>query len=1160
MSNADAAKIRPSLKRFERAQARTAFTRGILAEIERRRKKWHDESTLDLWASTADGRLGIKVRMHLLAQCIRILTGRSNPTIAKAIHQRLRKVPARGGGPYCGDEPTNIDGRPNWSDGTIKSWLLDREVSPPSDFAEEMLSILATMLEEAMVARQPDLAANVADKINAKATPLHLVLGTIIEGVNLPASGATQSDLKSWIGPAFLVLPDAAAPKPLQDAAETAREFLETEQGSPKAAFVTGVPHSGKKSTLRYFLQDCVNHRFRLESGKELPVMAIALDDHTLDEFVDFVFDFYKAGHYSTFEGARNAIELSLESKIEQIAAMAAESPACILIGDLAPIDDDEIVRAFSRDYIGQLIACLLQGHPQTRVLLSMRDAGDGVAEKISFGFEHVLPIELPSKFSPTNMQAIGKLFSQISEDTEISGLAWRLAQISLQLVESRIRRPTEKGAFRKQLHLCLEADQPFGFIRLIWDHFLTAEEKCLVGIIASSHDGVRLSVISRITAALVRLEPQLDGILNPNVHHLKAALGSIEKFVESRRIRVQPLLRMEAGRDEDLFSMDNAWRRLFLELWWNSETSTARLIHWLIAREAADQSRRMRLHGFAGGGSATFGRDVQAFHALVASVDTASIISSRVDDTPESIDEPSNLEAEILPPLEVVTDVPHPKTVLQYCFFQLLKRDLEGHGGRTFGILKDARTRLGLLLALIIPETPWIPAEERELSTKLSSYGHFLASFDAGTQIDILKGIAIAALGVEKFELVSNAVHLGEAIHRERKGVGISKLSFMRLLRAEVDAALLLGGNPDAIRMAGSGASTAISIRRHDVQLTGVAIRLKHLLANVLPEAGKNDQCLNKARGKLHAKLGEVYHVIGRVGLAKESFDEALRIEREIQRAERFNAPLSPVLGGRGARSYLRLLIDLAKRRHRKTSAGQFIFKDQLALPVPQQLPSNDPLLVEAQRLKELNARRSGHDRAPDEIGLKIDGARLAILSHNFQKAYTLLDRADALKFTPGTDLEILLELTAVRTRFFIDGAAFCFSMNAENSIHYSQWKTNKIAEYLKVDPNPEVLADALIAKAASSATAFKKLVSLQKQVPHPYATYFDYLEALRTATESRRRDCDVPAVLTKARQLSQRAIDQMAECAYAMHLREAYRFHKSVSRALEHYRAGSA
>lgn len=62
----------------------------------------------------------------------------------------------------------------------------------------------------------------------------------------------------------------------------------------------------------------------------------------------------------------------------------------------------------------------------------------------------------------------------------------------------------------------------------------------------------------------------------------------------------------MEAEREEILFSMDNAWRRLFLALWWNSETSTARLIHWLIAREAADRSRRMRLHGFAAGGSVT--------------------------------------------------------------------------------------------------------------------------------------------------------------------------------------------------------------------------------------------------------------------------------------------------------------------------------------------------------------------------------------------------------------------------------------------------------------------------------------------------------------------------------------------------------------------------
>ncbi|WP_316159300.1 hypothetical protein [Bradyrhizobium sp. SZCCHNRI3042] len=1159
MSNAEAARSRPRLERLEQTKTRNAL-RGILAEIERRRTKWDDETKLDLWLNTTDGRLGIKVRMHLLAQGIRTLTGKSNPTIAKAIHQRLTRTHARGGGPYCEDEPTNIDGRANWNAGTIKSWLIDRGVYPSPEFAEEMLAIMAAMLEEAIVAKQPELAANVAEKVNAKGLSLHAVLGTIFAGVNLPESGPTHSDLKSWIGPAFLVSPDAAEPKPLQEAAETARKFLETEQGSPKAAFVTGVPHSGKKTTLRYFLHDLTGRRFRLEGGTDLPVMAIALDDHTIDEFFDLVFDFYKVGHYSTFESARNPTELSLESKIGQIAAMAAETPACILIGDLAPIDDDEIVRAFSRDYIGQLIACLLHGHPQTRVLLSMRNAGNSVAESMSLGFEHKRIIELPAKFSPTNTEAMGKLFSQISEENEISGLSWRLAQISLQLMEIRIRRSTEKSALKKQLHICLEADQPFGFIRLIWDRFLTAEEKCLAGIIASSHDGVRLSVISRIAAALLRLEPQLDGILNPNIAHLKTVLASVEKLIESRKVRVQPLLRMEAEREEPLFSMDNAWRRLFLALWWNHETSTARLIHLLIACEAADQSRRMRLHGFAAGGSATFGRDVQAYHALVASVDTASIISSQGDEPTEEIDRPSNLEAEILPPLEVAKNVPDPKTVLQYCYFQLLKRDLEGHGGRTLAVLKDARTRLGLLLTLIIPETPWIPAEERELSTTLSSYGHFLAAFDAGTQIEILMGIAIAALGVEKYTLVSNAVHLGEAIYRERKGVGISKISFMRLLRAEVDAALLLGGNPDAIRMAGSGASTAFAIRRHDVQLTGVAIRLKHLLANVLPETGRYDRGLNMARGKLHAKLGEVYHVIGRVGAAKESFEQALKIEREIQRSERFGAPLSPVLGGRGARSYLRLLIDLAKRRHRKTSAAQFIFGDQLALPLPQHLPSNDPLLVEAQRLKELNARRSGHDRAADEIGLKIDGARLAILSHNFQKAYTLLDRADALKFAPGANLEILLELTAVRTRFFIDGAAFCFSMNAENSVYFSARQTQRIADYLKVEPDPEVLADALIAKAASSAAAFKKLVSLQEQIPHPYATYFDYLEALRTATESRRRDVDVPAVLIKARQQSQRAIDQMAECAYAMHLREAHRFHQSVIRALAHYGAQPA
>ena len=1147
----------------DHARAHSLLVNRIRHAVEKQRIRHKDKKPM-LWSTTHGGRLGVKIRTQLLAEGLKALTNKSFAEIASTISKRISKPPQRGAGPSNPGERTGIDGRPDWTEKTIHSWLLNREVSPSNEFAERMISILAKLLQEQIDGRSAS-PRSVAEIIEEKNLSVDEVLQKVFAGVELPQTVSALSDLKSWAGPGLKIRPDAAEPQPLEEAAEEAKLFLEME-GGPRAVFISGVPHSGKKTALRYFFHGLSNGNFRLDEGMSLAVLAIALDDHTPEDFVDRVFNFYRRGHFSSFISDENSAELSLASKIEQIAAMAAATPACILIGDLAPIDEDEIVRAFSRDHIGQLISCLFKAHPQTRLLLTMKEAKNSLAGRASISLEHVKIVELPSKLRLSSDVRTSGLTALIAEDKKLSGLSWRLGQIAYHLAHTRLRAAGEQSRFNKQLRVCLQSDSPMGLLVLIWDRLLSTEERCLVGIVASSQDGVRVSVLSRVVTALAQLDPKLG--LDPRMTHINNLISGLDRFVESRSVTVEPLLRMELlSREETLFSLDNGWRRHFLRLWWQSDVPTARLVHWLIAREAADQSRKIRSHGLVGGGSSSFGRDIQTFHALVASVDAAAVISGQAKITTDLAansrnggDGAANLEALILPPLDIHADVPDPKLVLRYCYFELYTKDLQGPSARLFTVLDDAQTRLGLLLSLFNPEIPWVPASERKLSATLGAYGHFLSTFEPKHQVDILAGIAIAALRVENYGLLSNAVRLGEEIYRERRGVGISTINFMRLLRTKVDAGLLLGGDPDAIRVIENDVALDLPARRHDVQLTAVAAGINDILQNVLPASKDCDRDLTIARGKLLARLGEVYHVAGKLSSARNEFRKALELERNVCEAAGYEAFLAPVIGGRGARSRLRMLIDIAKRVHRKSGFSEFIFADQLALPIPLLVSASDPLIVEAHRMNDLNARRMSRNRAADAIGLKVDSARLAVLNHDFQKAYALLDRADALKFAPGASPESLLELTAVKTRYLIDGAALCFNMNAANSIFSSGMQIAKIADYLCTDlqRGPEAVAAILIERAKRSGAAFQKLVTLQKQVPYPYATYFEYLEGLRLAVESRQTDVDVESLLRKAATHTTKAIDQMMESAYGMHLREASRFRRSLCKALDYYAGG--
>ncbi|WP_163103769.1 hypothetical protein, partial [Acinetobacter baumannii] len=67
------------------------------------------------------------------------------------------------------------------------------------------------------------------------------------------------------------------------------------------------------------------------------------------------------------------------------------------------------------------------------------------------------------------------------------------------------------------------------------------------------------------------------------------------------------------------------------------------------------------------------------------------------------------------------------------------------------------------------------------------------------------------------------------------------------------------------------------------------------------------------KGRGKLLGKLAETYHVAGRFHAARTTYVEAVTLERLLL-ADPAEPSIAPILGGRGARSYLRFMLDRAK------------------------------------------------------------------------------------------------------------------------------------------------------------------------------------------------------------------------------------------------------
>jgi hypothetical protein len=293
-----------------------------------------------------------------------------------------------------------------------------------------------------------------------------------------------------------------------------------------------------------------------------------------------------------------------------------------------------------------------------------------------------------------------------------------------------------------------------------------------------------------------------------------------------------------------------------------------------------------------------------------------------------------------------------------------------------------------------------------------------------------------------------------------------------------------------------------------------------------------------------------------GRFHEARKHFKAAILLERRLAQFAR-DTSQAPVLGGRGARSYLRHLVDRIRLTSRKGSFPTLIFVDNLPLPAPP-LASNSLELRQASDIHAINLRRSSSGRIIDAIGAKIDAAQLAVLKHNFASAYRAVDSVLSDRFLSGSSLELLLELMAVRTRHLLDGTVLCLQQNAKAPIFESTRQVADIAAYfdLPTDTRPLDIAYLLLQKANESLASFRKLLVSSAGPTLPFDIYWRYLHVFSQALETRFCNEDkVEGKLREALSDLDEVIKSMKGCDYGIHLYEASRFRAGLEIAVTHY-----
>ena len=852
-----------------------------------------------------------------------------------------------------------------------------------------------------------------------------------------------------------------------------------------------GPHYSGKNALLRKVVLDHSGDGFQIGNGSLLQICALSLHEVSPIEAIARVAAFYRRA-----VGVSSAGE-TVHELLGEIAHFAKQFPALVVISGVDAIDSDEIVRALRQDQLGEMISEILKGHPDTRLLVSASSEEHLYRRQPMIHrtddriLEFATTIDMAdSQIAPTSyeyyaVRACAEALCTPERGLDRSAISDAVADSWFEDIE------LESGA-------AVGLDRTHALATFICSHMLSDVERFALGLVALSHDGLKPSTLMAIFEAL-------SGQLSESHRHFNP-VETLDRLPDE--LARKPAPAESAG--PECYQIERALRDPLLIHWRDTPDSVFRLANWGIARAAANEARRLRLHS---GIDVSAGRDVQVLLCLLASIDPMNCLK------------PSSAlpaEHQILPSLSR-TDalLPDAPEILRFAFTNLFESDLARSAESGVQIF-DAQLRLAAVHPFLDNRWPWLTyaasSHERESWIPAPDRSPWLAlDLDAQLRLLAFASGAASRLGLRMVisacsELARNLV-VDEFSARKEDPEPLIELTdrqfelFSRVRRYELDFAILLGGNPDEALKSDSRPSDG------KTGLAGISERID-MLIRTIPKPGSHVG--QREVRLLRARRAEVLHLRGR------------HVEAEIEYRKTAGLPHSNgrgmgaeggSLSGRSRRMYTRLLVELARGRlYYAVDSEAVPYSDKLKLPIFSRVALSPLLLRKAQRLVEESLRSLSHGTMNDWIGAKIDHARLAAVQLRYSEAFELLDEAQHLVGAPGASRDVLLEYLSVRGRALADAAAFTMGAGAKDPKRPGpcEEELRRLAAYLKLDSTRQSLlpwqrasaiSEALSLKALESLQTLKRLVILPETGTTRYAIYADYLEVWIDVVRSRER-----------------------------------------------------
>ncbi len=834
-----------------------------------------------------------------------------------------------------------------------------------------------------------------------------------------------------------------------------------------------------------------------------MPYLALALDELEPGEFLDTVLAFYRRGDPAPSSLNRDT-GLSSAAKIKEIFRIAETCPACLILADLDPVESDAVLRSLHQDHVSQVLLGLFSGHAATRLVLTGRATGGlaalvrearrrGIRSK-TFELTDRLRVDLDTFAVVTDGE----------NGRDVGAFTYQVAMIAERLAADRKLR---QG---RSIHRSLERDDRATILQTLWEKILRPYERFLLGAVACTPEGLRASVLARMALSMLSSDGAdwLHRLTNPD--QVEAIARDLADIVQVRN--TVPDLGQRGFREvasEPLLFLDQGWRRQLQRMWFDTEPDLARHCSWLIAREAAQQARVLKMRGGIANSRSAFARDIQAFVALITSVDVQKVREKTAEDRFWP------LESAVLPELDEHATYPDERTVLRYAFLRLYRDYLEGSGYRLLQQMADPDLRLRVLLPFFDPTSPWLAAHERDLGENLDEYEFLSRSFSPREFLELLTAVALAALTLQRYGLLRSAVRLGEQILSREKDPVLYPRS-VRLLRTEIDAGIYAGGNPglllperpgeQSVRSRQSGSEDDGRLRRKRAGRSAVTAETDYTYSYVLNLIQKaralfpnDDPSVDAAfaRGKILARLGEAYFMAGLVSRSELALRRALYAEKRIANIEGTEAGSGSVLGGRGARAFIAVLIETAKRKTWIKDKNEIALKSGLRLPLPPVVNELDGRLALARAMLALNIRRVDALGTADRLGLRIDQALLAAAQGDYLSATDMLEQIEEAPLHRGTNAELAMEMTSQRARIYMEAA----TLMMHHQVGQAKWPVSFWMGELRKKLKEESKADRfdpireLILRAESSLSALRELVKSADAHTLPIGSVFRYL-----------------------------------------------------------------